>query len=190
MSLLQAKEDTMMKTRAVRTTRVTLAAAAATLGVMASAASAQAKPVLSLSLPAQADAGVPTAFSWSAQHAVKGGRVVVQRQVGTAHVWRTAAKLTGGSGSGQLPALSLGDYRIRIANIKGGRVKSQQAHLLRVFGTVPFTALFKNGTSGPAGVSQGTYTTPTRTFDYFLEADIGGGDQDELAFTVQHNRCR
>ena len=57
---------------------------------------------------------------------------------------------TGGSGSGQLPALSLGDYRIRIANIKGGRVKSQQAHLLRVFGTVPFTALFKNGTSGPA----------------------------------------
>jgi hypothetical protein len=55
------------------------------LALMAAPALAEAKTKVSLTVVSQADAGTPSAFSWSARHAVKGGRVVVQRQVGTAH---------------------------------------------------------------------------------------------------------
>jgi hypothetical protein len=78
---------------------------------------AHAKPAVSLSLPAEADAGVPASFSGKASRAVVGGRLVVQRQVRTARVWRTIRTLSGRSGAGKLPPFALASYRLRIANI-------------------------------------------------------------------------
>jgi hypothetical protein len=150
--------------------------------VLTSATSAYAKPSLTLTLPSQADAGTPTHFSWSGP---SGGHLAVQRQVGTAHVWRTVARLSRTTGSGQLPALPLGAYTLRIVHINAhGTILAQRGRSLHVFGSVPFSQLLA-GWSHPG---PGTYSWPGGIFDYFLRyySDSGFAGQ----FTVSSSACR
>jgi hypothetical protein len=107
------------------------------------------KPVVSWTLPSQADAGAAIPYSWTASNLKPGSRLVVQRQMGTARTWRTVASLGSLSGSGQLPGLKLGSYWLRIADIGPKRkIWAQQKLRLRVFGDVPFTMLL-NSTPTP-----------------------------------------
>jgi hypothetical protein len=157
-------------------------------------AGAQPRPTVSWTLPATATAGLPTQFSWSARHLPRSSRLVVQRQQGTAHFWRTVITLRGRSGSTALPALALGRYGVRIAAIdRRGRVLVQRQQGLDVFGTVPFSTLFNpnvqnqavvgfNGNTGP-----GSVTTPDEVFQYAFGGVAG---IDNPAVRVTNNRCR
>jgi hypothetical protein len=143
--------------------RLLLALSFAILAVSAPA-DAAVRPKLNLTLPpAGGDAGVPTPFSWNIQHK-RPGIVVVQRQVGTLGSWRTIATLRGTSGTGTIPALPLGSYSLRIANL-GPRIKhthryrewGRQLRELRIFGRVELGTLLHDESSG-------VFSTPTNTF--------------------------
>lgn len=107
---------------------------------------------------------------------------MIQRQEGTAHVWRTVLRLGGGSGgSGTLPALGIGRYRLRIANLgRRARMLAQQEVRVAAFGTVSFSTLF--------GRSTRAYTTALGTFPYVFQ--YYNGEVDYTAFTVAANTCQ
>lgn len=182
---LPAADRPLVRSLHMRTLRIALTGVIATLGLAASVSVAQAKPSLTLTLPAQADAGTPASFSWTATRAVSRGTLVVQRQVGTARVWRTIRKLSGKSGSGTLPPLALGSYQWRIANIGPGprrKLAAERRRTLRVFGKVPLATLIGGG------LTTKTLSLPTTTFPYVLELKSYGGV--EMPLTSTRSVCR
>jgi hypothetical protein len=130
-----------------------------------------------------ATAGSPIRASWSASRP-RASRVVIQRQEGTGHVWRTIATLSGRRGTTSLPSLPLGVYRVRIGEFTRKRkLLAQQQRVLRVFGFVPLSAMFGDQDAG-------VYTTPTATFSYALLRDDIGGDGIGAFGEDSKNACR
>jgi hypothetical protein len=156
--------------------------AASILVFLPTHAAAQQPPSLSWTVPHGVSEGAPIAFSWTGKHLGRKHRLVVQRPVGTAHTWQTVVRLRGNHGSGELPGLALGKYRLRIADLVGRRVLAQQVVGIGVYGTVPFSILLKN--VGSIGV----YTTPRNSFPYVARADEPG-ETPHPVFTVAHNHC-
>lgn len=161
-----------------RTTALTIASIGLAL-CLAGAAQAKPKPVVSWSLPHTTDAGSPIHFSWSARD-IEGARLVIQHPVGTAHTWRTVVRLSGKNGSGELPGLTLGKYRYRLAALDGRRVLTKQAAGVAVFGEVPLTTLFARQTA--------TATFPTFTFPYVVWWSTENGFSNPI-FQVEENNC-
>ncbi len=168
----------------------------ALLGLMAvlscSAAEARARASVQLGLPAQATAGEPTPFSWSASGIPHHGSLVVQRTVGTANRWRTILRLRALSGSAKLPSLYLGRYRLRLAAFSsGGRLLGLQARKLVVFGKVPFSTLITGSVYAPVGpgghVGAGTLATATGTFSYVFEV---GSFPEAIVVSKADSECR
>jgi hypothetical protein len=168
----------MRSLRALMFVCVVAAALASGSGsAVASAARVQLEPF------AAVNAGSSIKAAWVA-HRAGASRVVIQRQEGTEHVWRTIATLRGGRGTFSLPGLSLGFYRLRIAAFsRKGRLLAQQQRSLSVFGYVPLSAVF-------GAKDAGTYTTPTATFSYVLLRNDGGGDGTGAFGESTKNACR
>jgi hypothetical protein len=158
----------------------------AALVALAPVASAKPKPTVTWTSSLNASAGQPIPVSWSSKH-VGNAKLVIQRPVGTAKVWKTAAKLNSRSGSAQLPAVGLGKYRYRLAALKGKKVVAQSIATIRVFGEVPFSTLFGEAER------EHVYTAPTFSFPY-----VGWWDEDverssvsqNTLLQVKNNHCR
>jgi hypothetical protein len=170
---------------------VSLVAVVASIGVGVSPALA--RPRVSLKLPVNQDAGKPIPISYTAAGLRTTDRLVVQRALGTGHVWKTVVKLprVGGS-SAKLPSLALGRYQVRIAalDVRKKLLASQQRRL-RVFGKVPFSSLFGIGQGVPFQASlshSGTKTTPTGTFSYVFQMGQSAGPS--MAVDKDRNECR
>lgn len=157
---------------------------------------ALAKPHVSLALPPTGNAGVATSFAYTTRGLSSSSRLVLQRQQGTARVWRTVASLAKArTGASSLPGLTLGIYRIRIAAIaRRGKVVAEQPRTIEIFGEVPFTTLFALGyethSAELSGANiPGVYTTPGRTFNYDFET-FANENQSSTVITVGNNTCR
>lgn len=138
------------------------------------------KTQVTFAVAGSATAGQPTSFSWAVKHFPKKARLVLQRQEGTAKVWHTIAKLPHvRQGNGQVPALALGDYKVRLAvTAKKHQLVAQRSRTIRVFGQVPFSALFPDH-------EQGAYSTRSFSFTYYVGANAG----DSLEVTGANNHC-
>ena len=165
------------------------AAAAAALVSPAGAAS-HPRPRASIALPAVIEAGSPFTASWRASGVPHGARVLVQKPVGTGHVWKALAPaLTGRSGTVTLPAYSsLGIYRLRIAITLHGRVLASQQVSAHVFATVPLEQLVP-------GPEIGVVATSSAAFPYILRQPIGtaasGGAHEgtHAVYSSQRSDC-
>jgi hypothetical protein len=149
-------------------------------------ATAGPRPSVKFSFPASATAGARIPFTWQAGKVPAGARVVLQRKVGTARVWKTVLSLSGHSGSANAPALPLGAYQLKIAVVaKRGRIVGQRSRTLHVFGLVPLGTLVK----GLSVWGSGTHTTANYTFNYVA---AWGGSGSIPMFTVAgtQNTCR
>jgi hypothetical protein len=105
--------------------------------------------------------------------------LLVQRPVGTAHVWKTVTRLTKNSGSGQLPGVPLGDkYRYRLAAIEGTRVLARDVQGFSIFGQVPFSTLLNEYQNKVLTLAQGTF--PYTRYNY--------GDRSPI-IEVNNNNC-
>lgn len=147
---------------------------------------AWANPRLTLALPGQVDAGRTSTFSYGAKAVPQHSRIVLQRQEGTAHAWRTMIALKHHTGTGTLKALKMGAYKLRLAVLRQGRVLASRHGTLRVFGQVPLATLFASDDSGSH--TSGVYTGPSRTFEY-VEAYVDYIPNDVVT-TVTKNPCR
>lgn len=152
------------------------------LVLLPSSAAASRRPSLSLTLPHVASEGAPIPFSWTGSRLGRKHRLVMQRPVGTAHTWQTIMKLPSNSGSGELPGMQLGKYRLRLADLSGRRVLARQVVGIGVFGSVPFSTLFGNRSLN------GVAATPKYSFPYVAYWD--GEVDDNPIFTVEHNHCQ
>lgn len=150
-------------------------------------AEAQAKPTVSFRVPAQSTAGQPIVFSWSTHKLPREARVVLQRQVGTGLVWRTAEVLHGSSGHSTTSPRAPGRYHLRVAVLAShSKLIAKSDALLDVFGEVPLSTLLNSNV--------GTEATPTATFSYALRSENGDGapspTQNALTVSASTSHCR
>lgn len=151
-------------------------------------AMAAVKPAVTLTLPARADGGSPIPYSFTAARVRRHDKLVIQRQTGTAKVYRNVTVLVhSASGSGSLPALALGSYQYRIAVLRKVHRKTKlvagRTAKVSVFGDIPLAKLL-NG-------DDGTYTTPTRTFPYVDQVFASSVTGSTVLTVAAHtNRCR
>lgn len=143
--------------------------------------SAYAKPSLSWTLPAHADAGRPITVTYQAKR--RGvARLALQRQVGTASVWRTVKSLSGSSGTVQAPALAMGAHRLRVVAIARRRLVAKTVpKRVLVFADVPFSALFSR--------TEYTFTFPSFTFAW-IDNVSGSSVRTLLQVLLAVNTCR
>jgi hypothetical protein len=157
-------------------------AVGAVLAFVAMPALANAGLHITLTVPSQATAGVAIPFTYTSVGVPARGRLVVQRQMGTRHVYQTVATLRRVRiGQSALAPLPLGVYTLRIAVIVRRRVIPDPRASLSVFGQVPFSTLFNTSSSG-------VYTTQSRTFAYVLSLRDDGSPPPALSVT--RNNCR
>src|SRR4051794_29908594 len=158
-------------------------------GVLAAPADAHGRPSVTVTLQSSVDQGQALALTWHASALPRGTRIALQRQVGTARVWKTLKRLYGSGGSTSVPAFELGIYRLRVVALgRHSQVYVQRQRTLKVFGPVPLGALV--GGSGQSG----TNTTPTRTFPYVFKigdlACCGNLSDAGLTVPATNNTCR
>jgi hypothetical protein len=147
--------------------------------ILVSSAEAAPKAKVSLTLPTMANEGASFSFSWTGKHLGHNHRLVLQKPVGTARVWKTIMRLSSNRGSAELSGLALGSYRLRIADLVGHRVLAQQVGTLSVYGQVPFSTLFNDHQNK-------VQTTPQYTFPWVVSHYDGDGP---TAFQVSNNNC-
>jgi hypothetical protein len=146
-------------------------------------ATATAKPSVALTMPSQIDASAPIEYAYTASKVPRQAKLVIQRQMGTAGHFGTVATLAHRhAGSGTLPALALGQYRVRIAAIEHGKVIAQRPERVYVFGTVVFSVLFDT--------EVGTTTTPTNSFSYAFEAGFVTSATSVADVSAADSTCR
>ncbi len=86
--------------------------------------------------------GESAAITYRAQHVPGGSKLVFQRQVGTAQIWRTILTLSPHAATANLPPATQGLHPLRLALIdRGGRSIASVVHSLRVYGPVPLATL-------------------------------------------------
>lgn len=152
----------------------------------------QAKPIIALTIP-EASAGSPMRYSYSTARVPVKATLVIQRAVGTAHRFKTVARLAhGASGSGTLAALNLGQYSFRIAAIVDRRTRHRQTTVVlaqqtvraRVFGTVTFAGFFNQ--------NELTATLPESTFTYVFRGNSieTGPPVNLVTVAAKNNVCR
>jgi hypothetical protein len=162
---------------------LSVAVVAITLAGSQSAA-ARPRPTVAWTSARSASAGMPIAVTWDSTHLGKGAKLLIQRPVGTARVYKTVVKLAGPSGSTQLPAQPIGTYPYRLVAFEGNQIVAKQAVTVGVFGKVPFSTYFEN--EGDSGV----YAAPTVSFPYV--AYLYGPTephQTEALLSVKKNDC-
>jgi hypothetical protein len=155
------------------------------------ATDALARPSVSLSLPASADAGAPISLAYAFRGLPRADRRVVQRQEGVARAWHTVRTLRATAGSASIAGLPLGLYTLRVAALaRNGRVAIQKQRTLKVFGTVPLSTLM-SGLNAFNDGRNGTYATPTGTFDYVFAFPLFGVAPEPIApVEGANNFCR
>lgn len=147
--------------------------------LLSGVAQAKGKPSVSLTFAGGTREGASVSFTWASKHIGKRVELVIQRPVGTAHVWRSVKRLTTRTGSDTLPPAALGRYRYRLAAIRGHKVVAKQAAWVSVYGQVPFSKLFNRSTD--------VHVTPTASFPFVWESIIVKSSHPTLE--DKQNRC-
>jgi hypothetical protein len=142
--------------------------------LLLSVATAGARTQLSYTPPATTSAGSAIPFTYRATGLPAGAKIALQRQEGTAHVWRTVLRLRTDHRASSLPALPLGIYRSRLAAFtRRGKLIASKSADLHVFGNEALASLLLEG-------SGGNHTTPTGIFSYATEANDSFGATNVL----------
>lgn len=129
------------------------------------------------------DAGAPATARYSARGVPTGGKVLLQKAVGTAGVWQKVRRLPAGMGrsvSLTAPAMGRHAYRIVIKSASG-RVVAKAATSLYSFGSVALSAVLDS--------SESTTTLNSGTIFRYLWAGWAGESAHE-EFKVDRTSCR
>jgi hypothetical protein len=135
----------MRSVRRVNGRRSVAFAAALLLSILgtAAAALADANARTSVSFTAGTDqtAGKAVRFSYSVRNPPKGSVIDLQRQNNAVGKWTTIKKLRNRSGDTSGPELAIGEYGLRVAVLKNGRLVAQDNKVVFEYGDIQFSAL-------------------------------------------------
>lgn len=135
------------------------------------------RPTINFRLTANGQSGVATEFTYSVQDVPLRASFVLQRAEGTGGVWRTIEKLQPGNGSGTVPALGIGTWRVRLAVLvvrnRHSVAIAQAVHSLNVFGVVSLPQLL--------GTPVGSVTIPNSVYSYAFDTYDGAVNYVALA---------
>jgi len=84
------------------------------------------------------NASNPFAISFSTTNVPRGARIFLQREFGTAKVWKSVTSLHGRSGAATAPGVPLGQYLYRVDIVVGRASSASSPKPLYAYGTVPF----------------------------------------------------
>jgi hypothetical protein len=182
-----------------------LALTTASVGVLAVGASpATAKPRVFME-PAleQVTAGYEVKVRYSSRGVPASSSVEVQRPDRTRHVWRTVKVVPrNGAGVATLPTFpTLGQYPLRIAAIRHGKVLAAWRTSQRVYGDVPLGTLLNRGDRRelwfPAGTRTTTGSLQYHLFRYLFRTSMSpgfggyvGASYSYTTLTVWRSPCR
>jgi hypothetical protein len=179
-----------------------IAAAAVVLGLAAPAAWAApavaAKPSVTLKFAnAHISHTTQPVVDYSSKNVPSGSRFELQRQFGSAHVWKGVQVLPGRSGSAKSAKVQMGRYAYRIQVHHGGKViATARTATLYSYGLVPLTNLCNEDSSkvfvdNTDGCQTSTVQVGGTVFTYLIDADPPAPPQYEQDVTVAaRTSCR
>lgn len=153
----------------------------------AGASWAHGRPTANVTLPPEVTAGQGFSFPYTTSGIPRGGRIYIQRQEGTAHVWRNVVSLPiAHRGTGAAAALSMGRFKFRVVIFVSGRmVSSTSAIVVSSYGTIPLGELLPSDAAiaGP----QGSVLVGSNTFNFI---DGTSFDDTEELLSSNATSCR
>ena len=184
---------------------IAVAAAAVVLGLAAPAAPAAwagpavaARPSVTLKFAnAHISHTSPPVVDWTSKNVPSGARFELQRQFGSAHVWKGIQVLPGKSGSKNSAKVQMGRYAYRIQVHHGGKIiATSGTATLYSYGLVPLANLCNEDTSkvfvdNTDGCQTQTVQVGGTVFTYLIDADPPAPPQYEQDVTVAaRTSCR
>ena len=181
---------------------IAVAAAAVVLGLAAPAAWAgpavAARPSVTLKFAnAHISHTSPPVVDWTSRNVPSGARFELQRQFGSAHVWKGVQVLPGKSGSRNSAKVQMGRYAYRIQVHHGGKIiATSGTATLYSYGLVPLANLCNEDTSKVFVDNTDSCQTQTvqvggTVFTYLINADPPAPPQYEQDVTVAaRTSCR
>jgi hypothetical protein len=134
---------------------------------------------------------------YSSKNVPSGSRLELQRQFGSAHVWKGVQALPGRSGSAKSAKVQMGRYAYRIQVHHGGKViATARTATLYSYGLVPLTNLCNEDSSkvfvnATDGCQTSTVQVGGTVFTYLIDADPPAPPQYEQDVTVAaRTSCR
>lgn len=131
-----------------------------------SVARAQSAPRVSFLISSKLTAGNPVHFTYSVRGATGKPTVVFQRQ-GAGGQWRTLKTLKRRSGNGAAAAFTIGEYNVRVAVLKSGRLQAERGQQVFVYGDIPLANVC-NASNVEWGNSDGGCNSGTSEVGQFL----------------------
>jgi hypothetical protein len=154
------------------------------------------RPTLTLSVPNdQVNAGQSYQVAYSTARLPSSARLFLQRQFGTAHVWKSVLSLTARSGVANAPALPMGETGVRLyADVDGVRTTSK-VDTVYAYGPVSIDAICASpGTQSDtdSGCSGGNEQIGSNIFVYnvMLESNDDQYPNFNDAITSSKTTCR
>jgi hypothetical protein len=172
----------------------TAAVACGILGAAAGPAAAAVKPKITFTMAGSATAGTGTfKYSFTDAHIPKGGKLLLQHLVGTAHVWSTLATLHGKSGHAAVRPSGMGLYTFRLVVVdKHGKGLVAIKRNAKAYADIPLSQLCVSAAADNdwAGCAAGEGSSVVGTTQFPWVLNMGVDTTPMTIFTLRHTTCR
>jgi len=139
----------------------------------------------------QVDAGSAFKVSFQTIGVSGSARVYLQRQFGTAKVWKSVRQLKGAEGTVSAPSVQIGEYKYRILIVVGRKTIMSTTKTLYAYGSVAFETVCLNPKISKNGsCSTGTAQEGTTILTYAGEFSSQNYPTYDQALSVRTTTCR
>jgi hypothetical protein len=137
------------------------------------------------------DAGTSFTVTYGVRNSSATARVYLQRQFGTAKVWKSVKRLSGAEGTVAAPDVPIGKYEYRVYVIEGRTIATSPIKLLYSYGEVPFETVCQNPLlTKSSDCNIGTEQVGTTIFSYAGGFFGGYYPTYDLALSAKTTTCR
>lgn len=148
------------------------------LFVPSSYSGASTQPLLQLTIPVSTlNAGSQPSITYSSNGLAKGSSLYLQRQFGTAKVWKSVLKLTESAGTATAPSLPMGAYSYRLFAVNRRNSWTSPIVGVFVYGEVPLSSICNTENedygTGDCASPSATVQIGGNLFEYAIEQNWG-----------------
>jgi hypothetical protein len=139
----------------------------------------------------QVDAGSAFNVTYQTTGVSGSARVYLQRQFGTAKVWKSVRQLKGAEGTVSAPSVQIGEYKYRILILVGRKMMTSATKTLYSYGSIAFgTVCLNHKISNSGNCSTGTAQEGTTILSYAGEFGSQNYPTYDQALSARTTTCR